>query len=515
MSRRSFLFGFSLGAVTSLLFVSFSFTSLGDGRFVRPNSGKVSNVAAAAAAAAAAVSSIQTTLSVSISPQPTARADSATSFGDVIQLPTVQLNISSNESMSNVFSNISSFSIPRLLQRPLTISKRPRRSPPKWLQEGICTPPKGWEENSHSNSAVGSFLDEKTNEQLLGDCNCPLKSKPSDFSFDCGLYDWRILTDLAPWHGVNISHEALDLSFTLSTGNIPPGYHFSINKGKIYMRQQGPLSSYHDKILAMLITVATLVDLPDVEFALHPWDHAKVWRQDPIPVFSFIRDIAKNDITVPYPYRWEGNGLGTSRGSSCLPWEDRENRVMWRGGCTGPVMGYRDELWSAYIRYRAGIATASQSDILDAGLIEKCSLASNGTLSPLASINLDANACRYKALLLLDGNTASGRSSLWVHQGAVLLKPDSVFSEWYYHLLQPWVHYVPVREFLEDLEEQANWVTREATPAALLCLRKNLEKLAIQHVNREAIACYWWRLLTTWKKQQPQESRTQGFDQVN
>ena len=90
MSRRSFLFGFSLGAVTSLLFVSFSFTSLGDGRFVRPNNGKVSNVAAAAAAAAAAaVSSIQTTLSVSISPQFTARADSATSFGDVIQLPTV------------------------------------------------------------------------------------------------------------------------------------------------------------------------------------------------------------------------------------------------------------------------------------------------------------------------------------------------------------------------------------------------------------------------------------------
>jgi FMN phosphatase YigB (HAD superfamily) len=136
-------------------------------------------------------------------------------------------------------------------------------------------------------------------------------------------------------------------------------------------------------------------------------------------------------------------------------------------------------------------------------------------VTPSTPIDLDTNACNYKALLLLDGNTASGRSSLWVHQGSVLLKPDSVFSEWYYHLLKPWVHYVPVREFLEDLEEQAEWVTNNATQAALSCLRENLEKLADEHVNREAIACYWWRLLTTWKKQQPEDSRTHGFQLVN
>jgi hypothetical protein len=45
--------------------------------------------------------------------------------------------------------------------------------------------------------------------------------------------------------------------------------------------------------------------------------------------------------------------------------------------------------------------------------------------------------------------------------------------------------------------------------------RENLEKLADEHVNREAKACYWWRLLTTWEKQQPEESRTNGFQLVN
>jgi hypothetical protein len=98
-----------------------------------------------------------------------------------------------------------------------------------------------------------------------------------------------------------------------------------------------------------------------------------------------------------------------------------------------------------------------------------------------------------------------------MHAGAVLLKPDSVFSEWYYHLLRPWVHYVPVREFLEDAEEQAQWAVKDAPPAALQCLRDNLARLARAHVNKDAIACYWWRLLTAWKRQQPEESRTEGF----
>jgi len=468
---------------------------------------------AALAAAAAETSTYSSLISISTN-NSTANADSVYFHKDNLQsLASRQNHSSSNQLIIKRNASTSSKALTSLNLRKRQLTKRPKRIPPTWLQEGICKPPDESSIEDHSSSSVGSFLDEKSGEQLLGDCNCPLKDKSASFSFDCSLYDWRILSDLAPWHGVNISHAAIDLSFELSTGNIPPGYHFSINKGKVYMRQQGPLSSYHDKIIAMLITVASLVDLPDVEFVLHPWDHAKVWRQDPIPVFSFIRDVAKNDITVPYPYRWEGQSLGTSRSTSCQEWSNRVNRVMWRGGCTGPVMGYRNELWNAYIRYRAGLATASRPDILDVGLIEQCSSVANVT--PSIPIDLDTNACNYKALLLLDGNTASGRSSLWVHQGSVLLKPDSVFSEWYYHLLKPWVHYVPVREFLEDLEEQAEWVTRNATPAALSCLRENLEKLADEHVNREAIACYWWRLLTTWKKQQPDESRTHGFQLVN
>ena len=36
-----------------------------------------------------------------------------------------------------------------------------------------------------------------------------------------------------------------------------------------------PLSAYHEKLLDMLRTVAEMLPLPDCEFILHPWDHAK------------------------------------------------------------------------------------------------------------------------------------------------------------------------------------------------------------------------------------------------
>ena len=394
---------------------------------------------------------------------------------------------------------------------------RPARTPPDWLLAGSCVPPPPSAASARSDSldsasAFGSFHEERHGETLLGECSCPLLNGAApEFPFDCGDYDWRILSDLAPWHGVNLSHVALDLAYNTQTANIPPGYHFSINKNRVYMRMRDPTSVYHGQLLDMLRTVARTVMLPDVEFVLHAWDHAKVWRQDPIPVFSFIRDAAKNDITVPYPYTW-GAGDFNVAVPGCSEWSERAGKkVIWRGGCTGPVAGYLDPFWPAYIRYRANVATREHPDVLDAGLSEAC--AREGA-TPLSPVDTNHGACNHQYLLLLDGNTASGRSARYMHAGAVLLKPDSVFSEWYYHLLRPWVHYVPVREFLEDLGEQAEWAVRDAPPRATQCMRDNLNALAKRHINKEAVACYWWRLLSTWKRQQPEESRTDGFQEV-
>lgn len=55
---------------------------------------------------------------------------------------------------------------------------------------------------------------------------------------------------------------------------------------------------------------------------------------------------------------------------------------------------------------------------------------------PLGYKNTLHEACTHKYLLLLDGNSISGRSAHLFHTGSIVFKPDSTFSEFWYHLLQ-------------------------------------------------------------------------------
>jgi hypothetical protein len=363
-----------------------------------------------------------------------------------------------------------------------------------------------------------------TKPPLLGACVCPLQSAPEGWEgFDCGLFDARIRDALAPWAdaGVNLSHAALDVAWALTTANIPPAFHFSVHGGKVYFKRQGPASVYDDVLLDMLVTVAQRVPLPDVEFVLHPWDHQKVPRQDPVPVFGFSSGPASNDILFPFPYAWRAGGFSL-HAATCIAnrsrLADRPNaRVFWRGRCTGTgAAGFVPELAPFYLRYRASALGAEHADVLDVGLIEDCvDRGSSRTpplppLAPPVELESQGALCDHRHLLMLDGNTASGRSSVWVHAGAALIWPTSAWREFYYDALAPWTHFVPARERLGNLPERARWLIDH--PRAAQCLADNLAAAAKRYVSVEGVACYVWRLLTAYARIQTNGSRLEGFD---
>lgn len=39
-----------------------------------------------------------------------------------------------------------------------------------------------------------------------------------------------------------------------------------------------------------------------------------------------------------------------------------------------------------------------------------------------------------------------------------MILADTVWYEWYYDLLQPWVHYVPVKRDFSDLAKKVEWL---------------------------------------------------------
>lgn len=51
----------------------------------------------------------------------------------------------------------------------------------------------------------------------------------------------------------------------------------------------------------------------------------------------------------------------------------------------------------------------------------------------------------YKYLLWVPGNCAALRLAAQLSSDAAVFKLDSPEIEWYYPLLQPWIHYIPVR----------------------------------------------------------------------
>jgi len=142
---------------------------------------------------------------------------------------------------------------PKVIDKtPRSLNKRPPRQPPKWLEDGICPDVNNPEDvkkyiynpisstNSVPVDGINIFMEEHSGDVLLGECNCPfldpsIKPYP-EWEFDCSVFDWRILTELAPWHGVNVTHALLDLAYRMNTANLPPTYHISVKDNAFYMK---------------------------------------------------------------------------------------------------------------------------------------------------------------------------------------------------------------------------------------------------------------------------------------
>lgn len=72
---------------------------------------------------------------------------------------------------------------------------------------------------------------------------------------------------------------------------------------------------------------------------------------------------------------------------------------------------------------------------------------------------------RYKYLVWVTGNCASVRLAKQLAADALVMKLESDEREWYYPLLQPHVHYVPV--WLNATEPEANLTTITAASVGI------------------------------------------------
>ncbi|MEP2978980.1 MAG: glycosyl transferase family 90 [Lentilitoribacter sp.] len=174
-----------------------------------------------------------------------------------------------------------------------------------------------------------------------------------------------------------------------------------------------------------------------------------------------------NSGLLPDVYFFENSGYLKQRAlyeTQAVSWEERSDDIIWRGNVTG--MGLRicdDNLISnGAVNQRIRMAMACKNTDIDFRFV-----GADDEVNVLKDMGLMGE--RIEAVRWLGKKFAidiDGASNAWdnlYHRllfGCCVLKVESQagFKQWYYNKLKPWVHYVPIKADLSDLNEQINWV---------------------------------------------------------
>lgn len=192
---------------------------------------------------------------------------------------------------------------------------------------------------------------------------------------------------------------------------------------------------------------------------------------DLFPVFSQSKISTYQDILYPSPWYWSEKV--PYREEEDCDWENKADRMYWRGSTTGGFS--RDGGWRHQHRQRiVGNINALDTgkvmkrhtgdgmagwDVVEVAKVDckhlfavqfshvgQCDPEDCDAQREFFNVTEPENqysAWSYKYLLDMDGNAFSGRFYAFLRSKSLVLKM-AIFREWHDEWLRPWVHYVPL-----------------------------------------------------------------------
>ncbi|KAJ3216206.1 F-actin-capping protein subunit alpha [Clydaea vesicula] len=222
---------------------------------------------------------------------------------------------------------------------------------------------------------------------------------------------------------------------------------------------------------------------------------------------------------------------------SFIPWEEKLDVLFWRGANTG---GYYHSFndWKNFhrtnlIKFEKNFRLKNPDQIIDFGLetnkkkktknfdLKKfffdiyknktlvdigfhafCQIEENVKESIKVEYGLknSVNAkiiFRFKYLLVVDGNSWPARFQTFLASGSVILY-NGIFTDWYNWQLKPWIHYIPVKLDLSDLEEKLEWLKLNDQKAKEISI--NSFNLMKRFNNLKEMQCYSSLLLLEYSR---------------
>lgn len=200
-----------------------------------------------------------------------------------------------------------------------------------------------------------------------------------------------------------------------------------------------------------------LFSLHDGVHYKHPWPVLGFASTDELINNSDVILVPDPDVLLGYSNLFREVDAATYN----TPWSNKIPKVFWRGSATGAGKETNDLNDVPRLRF---MNYANNLDFVDVGITLyteqlnpsfKKLLSSTYSLSPTVTV---AKAIKYKYLIDIDGNSCSYSRMAWIlYSNSLLMKHASIYKQWYYKSMQPYVHYLPISENFSNLQEQYIW----------------------------------------------------------
>lgn len=186
----------------------------------------------------------------------------------------------------------------------------------------------------------------------------------------------------------------------------------------------------------------------------------------PIPLYAKARTIIGGGQSVLLKLNENRHFASIGEVDACdRLYEDKNDNLVWRGAATGVFS--RDEERSFGSRfYILSIRTSLRHKNIDVGYTNIDPLKAHTSViyqreverNGLASYMSIEEHLRSKFLLCLEGNDVASGLKWMMYSNSCVIMPKPRVSSWACEeLLQPFVHYIPVRHDLSDILEVYSW----------------------------------------------------------
>ena len=280
----------------------------------------------------------------------------------------------------------------------------------------------------------------------------------------------------------------------LDTGHYDTGYHYFIC------------------VLNYLRKFVTKYKVKDVDFIIYMRETIPITNELGketlgVPSFLMFQDIKssfeKDKFLFPDPFflvkTWQTLLNSINEARNLNKWQDKIDKVFWRGGTTGDFVDYKISNFDKLQRLDAVMLSHLYPDLIDAEfssfptfqflmnkdgralkkIIDLLSKKKNNNVS-------ETDHLKYKYLLSIDGNSATGTRIPWImFSDSILFKQTSNKIEWFYTALKPYVNYVPVNHRLTDVFEQIKWMKNH--DEELKIIAKNAHSFVLNNLLPEHI----------------------------